>query len=122
MKKFVLVCTTLALAFLSGCSKRTTSTFHGSVSIRGEPITSGVIYFLGPAPQMRMGMGTIHDDGTYTATDVPVGEVRVAFQSPGVPKKYGDPNKSDLVYTISSWTTTLDITVPEEPAGQRGAR
>jgi hypothetical protein len=112
MKKFVLVCTTLALAFLSGCSKRTTSTFHGSVSIRGEPITSGVIYFLGPAPQMRMGMGTIHDDGKYTATDVPVGEVRVSFQAPGLPQKYGDPNQSGIVYNITPRMSSLDIAVP----------
>jgi hypothetical protein len=112
MKKFALACTTLALAVLTGCSKPTTSTFHGTVSHRGQPLTTGVIYFLGPAPQMQMGMGTIHDDGTYTATDVPVGEVRVSFQAPGLPAKYADPNKSELVYTITSGMTSLDIAIP----------
>src|SRR5262245_3486548 len=112
MKTFALFGATLVLAALTGCSQPTTSTFHGTVSYRGESLKSGVIYFLGPAPDMRMGMGTIHDDGTYTATDVPVGEVRVSFQAPGVPAAYTDPNKSELVYTISSGTTSLDIAIP----------
>jgi hypothetical protein len=112
MKKFALVCASLALVVLSGCRNPASSTFHGTVSYRGQPLRSGVIYFLGPAPQMRMGMGTIHDDGTYTATDVPVGEVRVSFQAPGVPAMYGDPNTSKLTYTITSGMTSLDIAVP----------
>jgi hypothetical protein len=112
MKKLALVCTTLALALTTGCRKPTTSTFHGTVSHRGQPVASGVIYFLGPAPEMRMGMGTIHDGGTYTATDVPVGEVRVSFQAPGLPAKYADPNKSDLIYTIAPGMTSLDIAIP----------
>jgi hypothetical protein len=112
MKKVALVAATLALAVLSGCSRPTTSTFHGTVSYRGQPIKSGVIYFLGPAPKMQMGMGTIHDDGRYTATDVPVGEVRVSFQAPGLPVQYSDPNRSKLTYTITSGMTSLDIAVP----------
>jgi hypothetical protein len=111
MKQLALGLAALTLVVLTGCGRSTTSTFHGSVSYRGQPIKSGVIYFLGPAPQMRMGMGTIYDDGTYTATDVPVGEVRVSFQAPGLPKKYADPNKSELVYTITSGMTLLDVSI-----------
>ena len=122
MKQLALGCASLALAVLTGCSSPTTSTFHGTAKYRGQPLKSGVIYFLGPAPKMQMGMGTIHDDGTYTATDVPVGEVRVAFQAPGLPKKYADPNKSNLVYTITSGMTLLDVVIPEEASGQRTAR
>jgi hypothetical protein len=81
----------------------------------GKPVTSGVIYFLGPAPDMRMGMGTIHDDGTYPATDVPVGEVRVSFQAPQVPRQYANPNKSALVCKITPEMNSLDIHVPATP-------
>lgn len=101
----------LALWVAAGCSKPT-STFSGKVTYQGKPVTSGVIYFLGPAPKFQMGMGTIHDDGTYVATDVPVGEVRVSFQAPQVPARFGDPNKSGLVYSISSGMTSLDIAIP----------
>lgn len=100
---------------LTGCSRPTTSTFHGTVKFRGKVLTSGAIYFLGPPPGMQMGMGTIHDDGTYTATDVPVGEVRVSFQAPGVPERFTDPNTSTLIYNITARMTELDITVPSEP-------
>ncbi|HEY1378382.1 MAG TPA: hypothetical protein VGF55_16405 [Gemmataceae bacterium] len=99
------------LALVCGCG-RSTSTFGGKVTFQGQPVTSGVIYFLGPAPKMQMGMGTIRDDGTYVATDVPVGEVRVSFQAPKLPAKYADPNTSGLVYTITSGMTSLDISVP----------
>jgi hypothetical protein len=112
MKPLACLIAVVALAVPTGCNGHQTSTFHGTVSFHGQPLKSGVIYFLGPAPKMQMGMGTIHDDGTYTATDVPVGEVRVSFQAPGIPAKYADPNKSELVYTIKSDTTSLDIAVP----------
>jgi hypothetical protein len=122
MKQLALGLAALTLAVLTGCSSPTSSTFHGTASYRGQPLKSGVIYFLGPAPEMRMGMGTIYDDGTYTATDVPVGEVRVSFQAPGLPKKYADPNKSELVYTITAGMTSLDVTISEESSGQHGAQ
>ena len=112
MKTLACLGAMLAVMLPTGCSNQKTSTFHGTVSYRGQPVKSGVIFFLGPAPQMQMGMGTIHDDGRYSATDVPVGEVRVSFQAPGLPAKYGDPNKSKLIYTITSTMTSLDIAVP----------
>ncbi|HVK08029.1 MAG TPA: hypothetical protein VM597_04540 [Gemmataceae bacterium] len=114
MTKTRVLVVAVVLAVFTGCSASPTSTFHGKVDVGGRPVTSGVIYFLGPAPDMRMGMGTIHDDGTYTATDVPVGEVRVSFQAPGVPQWYADPNTSSLVYTITPRMTSLDISVPAD--------
>jgi hypothetical protein len=112
MKKLALLCAMAGLTLLSGCGQPQTSTFHGTVSCCGKRLTSGVIFFRGPAPELRMGMGTIQDNGTYTATDVPVGEVRVAFQAPGVAAKYSDPNKSELIYAITPEMTSLDIEAP----------
>jgi hypothetical protein len=110
----LLIAAAFVICVFTGCSRPTTSTFHGTVTYNGKPVTSGVIYFLGPAPGMQMGMGTIHDDGTYTATDVPVGEVRVSFQAPGLPNRFADPNTSTLVYTISAKMSELNITVPSD--------
>jgi hypothetical protein len=107
----LLLAVLVALLAAVGCAKPT-STFGGKVSFRGQPVTSGVIFFLGPAPKMQMGMGTIRDDGTYVATDVPVGEVRVSFQVPKLPPELADPNKSGLTYTITSGMTVLDIAIP----------
>jgi len=110
---------TAALVAAAECSKPTSSTFHGTVSYRGQSLTRGVIYFLGPEPKLQMGMGTIHDDGTYTATDVPAGEVRVSFQAPGLPKKFADPNTSEMAYTIAADTASLDIVIPEATPPKR---
>jgi hypothetical protein len=102
----------LVLLIAAGGCAKPTSTFGGRVSFHGQPITTGVIFFLGPAPKYQMGMGTIRDDGTYVATDVPVGEVRVSFQAPKLPDKYRDPNQSGLAYTVAAGMTTLDIDIP----------
>jgi hypothetical protein len=110
MRRTALSAAILAV-WLAGCQDNTPATFGGKVTHKGKPVPSGVIYFLGPAPEMLMGMGTI-TEGTYTATDVPLGQVRVSFQAPGVPEKYGDPNKSELVFPIGPGTKTLDIDIP----------
>jgi hypothetical protein len=112
MRRLIPALAVALMPLTAGCSKPTPATFGGKVSYQGQPVTSGVIYFLGPAPKYQMGMGTIHDDGTYVATDVPVGEVKVSFQAPKLPQKYGDPNQSGLAYTITPGMTTLDILVP----------
>lgn len=44
-----------ALVVAARCSKPT-STFGGNVSFRGQPVTTGVIFFLGPAPKLQRGM------------------------------------------------------------------
>jgi hypothetical protein len=95
----------------SGCSKPT-STVGGKITYQRRPVTSGVIFFLGSEPKLQMGMGTIRGDGTYVATDIPVGEVRVALRAPDVPAKYGDPLQSGLTYTITSSLTSLDVSFP----------
>ena len=113
-----------------GCSAPpTTTTLTGYVTFQGKPVTVGAIYF--HSPNNQMAMGVILDTGTYTATDVPIGEVRVSFQikDPGIydqpkpdktakpkgvtrlPAKYADPNLSGINYTITAGMTTLDVKV-----------
>lgn len=110
MRRSILASASLLL-YLAGCQEPLPATFGGKVTHQGKPVASGVIYFLGPAPAMQMGMGTI-SNGTFTATDVPLGQVRVSFQAPGVPEKYGDPNTSELSFPIEPSTKTLDIEIP----------
>jgi hypothetical protein len=99
------------LLLFVGCSG-THATFGGRITSKGKPLDSGVIMFHGPAPEYRMGMGTISDDGAYTATDVPIGQVLVSVRAPGLDAKYLDHQKSGLSYTIKSGMTTLDIVLP----------
>jgi hypothetical protein len=110
MWRAILVSAILFFA-LAGCHDATPATFGGKVTHQGKPIASGVIFFHGPAPAMQMGMGTIAD-GKYTATDVPLGQVKVSFQAPGVPEKFADPNKSELSFAIVPSMNTLDIEIP----------
>ena len=96
---------------LSGCKDAVQATFGGKITHKGQPVSAGVIYFLGPEPARQLGMGTIMN-GTYTATDVPVGRVRVSFQVAGLPEKYSDPNRSTLEFDVTANTRNLDIDIP----------
>ncbi len=125
-----------ALAAGPGCSSKKTATIHGRVTYKGAPVAMGAVYFHGPDDQMAM--GNLNEDGSFTATDVPLGEVRVSLQvrnpgayarqlnSPandlmaktkgvappavaGIPTKYADPNTSGLKYPIDSQTTEIEI-------------
>jgi hypothetical protein len=127
----------LGLTLGTGCAgkSRATTTVSGQVTYRGAPVTVGVIYFHGPDDQVAM--GTIAVDGTFTATDVPVGAVRVSLQvrDPGVygqqlgkgaanppgktgtdpvrvtsvPAKFADPQTSGVRYVIEPGMTNLEV-------------
>ncbi|CAN5415349.1 hypothetical protein BH11PLA2_BH11PLA2_27340 [soil metagenome] len=112
-----------------GCGKkgREVVTLSGVVTYKGNLVVGGAIYF--HAADNQVAMGAIHDDGTFIATEVPVGEVRVSFQfkdgpggdmygTPGKPKgvtklpdNFNDPNTSGLKYTITSGTSTLEVKI-----------
>jgi hypothetical protein len=125
-----------ALVAGPGCSSKKTATIHGRVTYKGNPVAMGAVYFHGSDNQMAM--GNLKEDGSFTATDVPVGEVRVSLQvrNPGayaqqlnssandpmakpkggappavasIPAKYADPNTSGLKYPIDSQTTEIDV-------------
>lgn len=115
-----------------GCAKpgREVVTINGVVTYKGSLVIGGAIYL--HSADNQVAMGAIHDDGTFTATEVPVGEVRVSFQFKdggaaggggmygggakpkgvtSLPEKYNDPNKSDLKYTITRDTKTLEVKI-----------
>ena len=125
----------LALAVLlavPGCGGKKTATVSGKVTYRGQPVPMGAIYFNGLDSQLAMGI--LQNDGSFTATDVPLGEVKatVRAQDPGVytqqmrspggaapqaspaafvavPPRYADVNTTDLVYTIAGDTQDLEV-------------
>jgi hypothetical protein len=124
------------LAAGPGCSSPKTATIHGKVTYKGAPVSVGAIYFHGAGD--RLAMGNLAEDGSFTATDVPLGEVRVSLQvrDPGayaqqmqdsakappgknkgdaprgvtsIPPKYADPNTSGLTYLIDAKTSDIDV-------------
>lgn len=86
---------TLALALLVlaplGCG-RSTGTVTGTVSLEGKPLPAGQISFVpasGPAVS-----APINKDGTYTASGVPTGEVKVTVETDTIKKKIDAMKKS----------------------------
>jgi hypothetical protein len=134
----VLALVVTAMGVVTGCSSpKRLATLTGKVTYKGKPVAVGAIYFHGPADELAM--GNLRDDGSYTATDLPIGVVKVSLrvQDPGVyaqklkgqgpslekpntedldkvtslPHQYSDPATSGLSYTLSPATATLDIAI-----------
>jgi len=111
-----------------GCGGDRKVTVNGTVSYKGQPLSGGMLQFVGPngAPAAAM----IQRDGKFIMTDVTPGEVKVSImatpqsgprgdKAPPAPKvapvelpeRYRDPEKSGLKYTITSDTKQLDIKI-----------
>ncbi|MDY3553146.1 hypothetical protein R5W24_002238 [Gemmata sp. JC717] len=123
------------LAAAPGCSGQKPQNVSGVVTLNGKPLTSGVVRFHGTGD--RMATANIQPDGTFVATDVMPGEVKVAVtesliaaggaratpnaaKSQGlsapeqpkrvaIPPKYKDVNTSNLNYTITPSMANLEI-------------
>jgi hypothetical protein len=124
----------LILMALIGCGqKKKIAALTGKITYNGRAVSVGAVYFHGENDDVAM--ANIARDGAFTATDVPLGKVRVSLQvrDPGVyakdlkgfggdasakdenspvtsvPEKYADPKTSGLEYSITTKTTFLEI-------------
>ncbi|HVK12765.1 MAG TPA: hypothetical protein VM597_28700 [Gemmataceae bacterium] len=111
------------LAFLVGCGgppAKKMVTVTGTVSYKGELLTSGVIKFL--APNGDFAAAAIPPDGKFVMSEVVPGEQKVAYvggpvnvgssggaadgnepkrQAVAVPAKFGEPQTSGVTVTVS---------------------
>jgi hypothetical protein len=111
----------LAACCLTGCSGNKRYTVTGLVTLRGHPLSSGLVRVFGPGDHLWT--APLRADGTFTVTDVPPGEIRVSvveakkrMASPGgtngpgtapagktevIPARYKDVSTSGLVFTLA---------------------
>jgi hypothetical protein len=121
-----LLVTLVAIVGLAGCAGDKRKTVRGTVTLKGQPLTSGTVRMFGPGDQLST--AEIRPDGTFAVTDVPAGEIRVAVvetagggaasgTGPGapagkrvrIPDKYKDVKTSGLVYSVDAGTETLAV-------------
>src|SRR5215813_2690773 len=127
----------VALAFLTlaavGCGGR--GDVSGKVTYNGKPLVFGTVQF--EASDKTFKQGNIEQDGSYSIPGVPVGEAKVAVNSPNpksgdfqplqregrppppprpqipgwfpIPTEYQDLSKPRLTYTVKSGPNTFDI-------------
>jgi hypothetical protein len=83
VRRFVPAVLLLLLALvLSGCGQRM-GKVTGKVSYKGEAVPNGTVVFYGKGDAVSS--APLRPDGTYEATDVPLGEVKVAVSTPPPP-------------------------------------
>jgi hypothetical protein len=117
---------------LSGCGKPT-GTVTGTVNYQGKPLSSGLVVFVDKEGFVSQPAG-IEADGTYAATGVPVGQVKVCVETlplsggdgsrppivkngkelpparyTPIPAKYKDAKQTDLTTEVKSGPNVYDI-------------
>ena len=128
----------LLVVALAGCS-RPKGIVAGKVSYNGEAVPSGTVSFYGKDDEVSS--APIGPDGTYEATKVPLGEVKVTVTTPpppdpnaaerlknnpmvidrgivikqekvvSVPRKYNLPGTSGISLTVTQGSQPFDITL-----------
>jgi len=121
------------LTLIVGCGR--TGDVSGQVSFKGKPLVCGTVQF--EASDKTFKQGIINRDGSYSIDGVPVGEAKVAVNSPNpksgdfqplqregrppppprpeipgwfpIPAEYQDLSKPRLTYTIKSGDNTINI-------------
>ena len=109
---------------LASCSHRdrlSGAEAAGKVTLDGRPVTTGTVVFVGSAGST---VAEIQSDGSYRATNVPVGPVRVLLASSGSPgparpgqapvpqappPRYRSADTSGLSLTVSEGNNPYDI-------------
>ena len=80
--KFLAAVVVLSSVALLGCSKKNSSSaarVSGSLTYNGQPIKGGVMYF--HDSEGKAYAAKISPDGTYSASDIPVGELIVTVDT-----------------------------------------
>ena len=126
----------LFLAAGTGCGTKFAKV-SGDVKFKGMPLFKGAIAFI-PTERGKQGPVGVIENGKYSMTDVPVGDVLitvVAIPKPepeptkGKPKKkkdkkekeekvatkYGDPKRTDLKFLVMPGDNTFNIDLQPEP-------
>jgi hypothetical protein len=124
---------------IAACGGRSKATVTGTVKYKGEPVPSGQVIFYGAGDQSAIAM--INEDGSYKATNVPLGPVKIALVMPpstagmekaakvmkkrfgkgnpyptsiktvSLPQKYSDAAQSGLGLTVTEGAQPYDIDI-----------
>jgi len=121
----------ILLIVVVGCSGTNKITVKGTVSHKGQRLSSGLLQFIGP--EGAYSASAIQADGSYIMTDVVPGEVKVGVMSTpqgsgssssnknatdpvaapvSLPEKYRHAETSGVKYTIAPDTKELQIDLP----------
>lgn len=133
------VVTLVVLVFLLAGCNRPKGIVTGKVTYNGEVVPSGTVAFYGKDDEVSS--APIGPDGTYEATKVPLGEVKVSVTTPpppdptaperlkknpmimergitikqekvvSVPRKYNLPGTSGISLTVTQGSQPFDITL-----------
>jgi hypothetical protein len=121
MRKGLTLALLAGLVAAAGCGK-STGTVSGKVYYKDQPLNSGTVTFLTDKEAFR---GFIKEDGSYSVSKVPVGDVTITVTvnpqpNPAgkgsaqpkpvtVPEKYGNPKTSGQKHAVTAGDQQKDI-------------
>jgi hypothetical protein len=84
----------------------TKGTVKGIVTLNGKPVEKGKVTF---HPESGKGIEAGIQLGEYSATDVPVGTLRVTIYGVGLPKKFGIKDQTPLTVEMKKGENRMDF-------------
>ncbi len=87
----------IAMVWLAGCSDGSgaRATVKGKVKLGEKPLYMGTVTFTAKGADNRVGSGNIDQEGNYTVTDAPVGDVAISVSVPKMGMMAKMPGASD---------------------------
>jgi hypothetical protein len=101
----------LTLTSTVAAADKETATLEGKITFKGEPVAKGKVTI--HPNKGKPVVAQIQKDGTYSAKDVPLGEMRVTVEAKGLPKKYSDLKTSSLMIQVAQGKNNFDIDLTE---------
>ena len=116
----------LILALAAGCGSSDAATVEGTVTLDGQPLKEGTISFEPVDPTTGGTGGGVIKDGKFTATNVPVGEMKVRISAPkvvGKRKAYNTPDSPTVDITEellpAKYNTSTELKIAVKKGGQK---
>jgi hypothetical protein len=101
----------LTLTSTVAAADKETANLEGKITFKGEPVVKGKVTF--HPNKGKPVVAQIQKDGTYSAKNVPLGEMRVTVESKGLPKKYSDSKTSSLMIQVAQGKNNFDLDLTE---------
>jgi hypothetical protein len=83
-----------------------TSAVKGTVTLNGEPLKKGKIFFYIDEDQF---VGAKIKNGEFSVEKVPIGDRHITVEGEGVPTKYSDYQKTPLRVAVTKDGQTLNL-------------
>jgi hypothetical protein len=129
LRRIPLVVALISVAGTFGCGPQRVerpdrARVTGKVTYNGKPVQGGVIVFHSISDSKKSGGGSLKEDGSYSVTNVPIGEAQVTVDTESLkphlgslyvklPDRYMSSEESGLTFTVEAGENSKDFVLED---------